>query len=503
MTSKMAQTHPASLGVETLALDRSSRTRAKPLGSVPLLTPGQTVGGKYRVDGTIGEGGMGMVVAAHEIGVERPVAIKLLHPAWAADREFSARFLREARAMTKLTNEHFVRLLDIGELASGQPFLVMERLDGIDLSALVDAQGPLPVSDVADYVLQACEALAEAHSIGIVHRDLKPSNMYLARRADGTTGIKVLDFGIAKMSSEDEGEIPQSLTTSSAFLGSPAYMSPEQLLCARDVGMQADIWSLGAIMHKLLAGRPPFLAQTMLQVCSLIVSSPPGRVCDLRSDVPAELQNVILRCLRREPADRFRNVGELARALAPFAPAAALASIDRVSSALALGSARDAATRRRTLAKHVAMGVAGLALAAGATAGLVALRTAKHAPPMSWARSSLAAIHATWDDQVAAAAPPSAMPSASALASRAVQPPSEVAAPPAPSAEPVTSASSRPRSGEADRTPAEGGVVKRGDVPSSASSAASAHAPVATHAAPRRPLAAVPKVGHAEFGGRK
>jgi serine/threonine-protein kinase len=299
--------------------------------------------------------------------------------------------------------------------------------------------------------------------------------MYLARRADGTTGIKVLDFGIAKMSSEDEGEIPQSLTSSSAFLGSPAYMSPEQLLCARDVGMQADIWSLGAIMHKLLAGRPPFLAQTMLQVCSLIVSSPPGRVRDLRSDVPAELENVILRCLRREPADRFRNVGELARALAPFAPAAALASVDRVSSALALGSARDAATRRRALAKRVAMGVAGVALVAGATAGLVAMRSAKHAQAMSWARSSVAAIHAPWDDHVAAAAPPPAMPSALALASRAVQPPSEVASPPP--AAPETSAS--------------------------VSTAASAHVPVATHATPRRPLAAVPKVGHAEFGGRK
>ena len=287
MKSNMEALRP-SRELDCLAVDDRDATTvqvARRVATPPELMPGEILGGKYRVGGAIGEGGMGIVVAAHEMGVERPVAIKLLHRAWAADREFSARFLREAQAMAKLTNEHVVRLLDVGELEGGQPFLVMEQLEGTDLSALVDTRGPLPPAEVADYILQACEALAEAHAVGIVHRDLKPSNIYLARGADGTPCIKVLDFGIAKMSA-DEGEAVQSLTTSRAFLGSPAYMSPEQLLSARDVGTQADIWSLGAIMHKLLAGRPPFIAQTMMQVCSLIITSPPKRIREIRPEVP-------------------------------------------------------------------------------------------------------------------------------------------------------------------------------------------------------------------------
>jgi serine/threonine-protein kinase len=236
--------------------------------------------------------------------------------------------------MAKLTNEHFVRVLDIGELPTGEPFLVMEQLEGTDLAALVEKHGPLPVSDVADYVVQACEAIAEAHSIGIVHRDLKPSNMYLARRPDGTSCIKVLDFGIAKMPAGAEAEAQQALTHTTAFLGSPAYMSPEQLLCARDVGPLADVWSLGAILHKLLTGQPPFVAPSIPQVCSLIIASQPARVRDLRADVPRELEDVILRCLRRQPEERFRDVAELARALVPFAPSAALRSVDRASSTL-------------------------------------------------------------------------------------------------------------------------------------------------------------------------
>jgi serine/threonine-protein kinase len=301
------------------------------------VNPGQIIEGKYRVDRMLGRGGMGIVLAAHDIGLDRPVAIKLLHRASPADREFSGRFRREARAMAKLTNEHFVRVLDIGELPTGEPFLVMEQLEGTDLAALVEKRGPLPVSEVADYVVQACEAIAEAHSIGIVHRDLKPSNMYLARRPDGTSCLKVLDFGIAKMPAGGEAEAQQALTHTTAFLGSPAYMSPEQLLCARDVGPLADVWSLGAILHKLLTAQPPFVAPTIPQVCSLIIASQPTRARDLRADVPRELEDTILRCLRRHPEERFRDVAELARALSPFAPSEALASIDRATSTLRRG----------------------------------------------------------------------------------------------------------------------------------------------------------------------
>jgi serine/threonine-protein kinase len=276
---------------------------------------------------------MGVVVAARDVALDRSVAIKFLHRLSPRDVEFSARFRREARAMAKLTNEHCVRVLDVGELPTGDPYLVMEHLEGADLSELVEERGPLPVAEVVDYVLQACEAVAEAHALGIVHRDLKPSNLFLAHRADGTSVIKVLDFGIAKVPSGDP-EGPQSLTSTTAFLGSPAYISPEQLLCARDVGVGADIWSLGAILHKLLAGRPPFTADTMPQVCSLIISSAPPRVRDARPEVPREMQEVILRCLAKEPGDRFRDVAELARALVRFAAGGAHPSADRASKIL-------------------------------------------------------------------------------------------------------------------------------------------------------------------------
>jgi serine/threonine-protein kinase len=345
MHSKMApppRTDADPAGDEPSTNDPSAGAREALPSSLPVRV-GEMVDGKYRVERVLGQGGMGVVVAAHDVGLDRAVAIKLLHRPQphgqpsahraAPDREFSARFRREARAMAKLTNEHFVRVLDIGELSTGEPFLVMERLEGTDLAARVEKDGPLSVPEVADYVVQACEAIAEAHSIGIVHRDLKPSNMYLARRPDGTLCIKVLDFGIAKMTSED-AEIHQSLTHTTAFLGSPAYMSPEQLLCARDVGAQADIWSLGAIMHKLLVGQPPFVAPTIPQVCSLIISSQPARACDLRPEIPSAFQDVILRCLQRYPADRFGDVAELARALAPFAPASARGSVERASSTL-------------------------------------------------------------------------------------------------------------------------------------------------------------------------
>jgi serine/threonine-protein kinase len=291
---------------------------------------GEIIAGKYRIDGVIGTGGMGVVLAAHDIGLDRAVAIKFLHGVSASVAEFSARFRREARAMAKLKSEHVARVLDVGALTSGEPFMVMEHLEGTDLSSLVEKRGPLPVSEVADYVLQASEAIAEAHAQGIVHRDLKPSNMFLARTSDGASMVKLLDFGIAKMSSEGS-EAQQSLTTTTALLGSPAYMSPEQLLCARDADPRSDIWSLGAIMHKLLTGRPPFVAETMPQVCTLIVSSPPAHVRDVRPDVPSEMQDVILRCLEKKPEDRFLNVAELARALAPFAPASAHTSVERAT----------------------------------------------------------------------------------------------------------------------------------------------------------------------------
>jgi serine/threonine protein kinase len=457
MGSKMAPAAPGAelYGDEALtAADPSSPSHTSPLVSASLpVARGEMVGGKYRIERAIGKGGMGVVVAAHDVGLDRPVAIKFLHRLTATDQEFSARFRREARAMAKLTNDHCVRVLDVGELPTGEPFLVMEQLEGRDLSALVDKHGPLPVSDVADYVLQACEAIAEAHSLGIVHRDLKPSNLYLARKADGTSTIKVLDFGIAKMTTEDS-ESPQSLTNTTAFLGSPAYISPEQLLCARDVGPQADIWSLGAIMHKLLAGRPPFIADTMPQVCSLIISSPPARVRDVRPEVPRELQDIILRCLQREPRDRFRSVADLARALAPFAPAGSYPSADRATWMMRALTITVPERSRRVKA--------GAAIAAvGVVVALLVFLGVRRSPS-------------------AAAVPPPPVTVAAQPAPLAIDPSA-----PAPSVPPPSAAPALPSTAAASSPPAS----PRG-IPAAAT----------TH---RAPPARPPKRDNSEFGGRK
>jgi serine/threonine-protein kinase len=219
-------------------------------------------------------------------------------------------------------------VLDVGTLPSGEPYMVMEYLEGIDLGQLVKQKGFLPVTEAVDYILSACEAVAEAHTQGIIHRDLKPSNLYLAKRRDGTNTLKLLDFGIAKIAT-DTSEYAQSFTTTTALLGSPVYMSPEQLQCSRDADARADIWSLGAIVYRLVSGRPPFAATTMPQLCTLIMTTAPQPLVQLVADIPPGLDAVVLRCLEKNADDRFENVAELARALSPFGTGRSQVSVER------------------------------------------------------------------------------------------------------------------------------------------------------------------------------
>jgi len=287
---------------------------------------GDILAGKYRVEQVLGVGGMGVVVAAHHLHLDERVAIKFLLPEVARQGgEPVARFMREARAAAKIRSEHVGRVTDVGALDDGTPFLVMEYLEGSDLSKILEQGGPLAVEDALDYVLQACEALAEAHAIGIVHRDLKPANLFLARRADGSPCIKVLDFGISKMN-----DIRGDMTRTRATLGSPLYMSPEQLVSTGDVDARADLWSLGVILFELLTGKLPYEAETMPQLVAQVLQNAPARLRSLRADISVELDAVVMRCL--QPATmRFQNIAELAGALAPFAPARAHISIQRVT----------------------------------------------------------------------------------------------------------------------------------------------------------------------------
>jgi serine/threonine-protein kinase len=281
--------------------------------------PGTIIAGKYRVGDLLGEGGMGFVVAATHSELKTKFAIKLLREEELARKDAVRRFSREAQAVSQLKSEHVARVYDVGKLKSGVPFIVMEHLEGSDLRAVLERDGPMSVGEAARYLIQVCEALAEAHSIGIVHRDLKPSNLFLVAERGGSRRIKVLDFGISKMTGPAALGEDGSITATDAMLGSPAYMSPEQIWDTKGVDARTDIWSAGVILYELVTGSSPFkgvnAGQTLARVRE-ICPEPPSKQ---NPAVPAELDDVILRCLKKEPTERYADVAKLARALLPFA----------------------------------------------------------------------------------------------------------------------------------------------------------------------------------------
>jgi eukaryotic-like serine/threonine-protein kinase len=297
------------------------------LSTNPPVNPGDVIADKYRIERVLGAGGMGVVVVATHLQLDQLVAIKFLRPAVAKKPENVERFAREARAAAKIQSEHVARVLDVAIGEGGVPYMVMEYLEGKDLETTLEEQGRLPIDNVVDYILQALEALAEAHAAGIVHRDLKPANIFLARRADGSSVVKVLDFGISKLI---RGSSPQ-ITTTSAQMGSPLYMSPEQLRRTRDVDHRADIWSLGVILQELIVGEAPFMGDSLPEIIAMIVSDPPLSMRLRRPEVSVQLEAVVKRCLEKDPDARFANVAELARALQPFAPERSAISIERVT----------------------------------------------------------------------------------------------------------------------------------------------------------------------------
>jgi serine/threonine-protein kinase len=284
-------------------------------------------------------GGMGVVLAARHVALEQRVAIKMLLPEIAKLPEAAKRFLREARASTNLRSEHVARVLDVGTLDNGSPYMVMEYLEGRDLHQLASTQSNLPIAASVDYVLQAAEALAEAHSLGIVHRDLKPANLFLTTHADGSPFVKVLDFGISKATLPGESGI----TATDAVLGSPGYMSPEQIRSAKHVDQRADVWGIGVSLYELLTGGPPFDGTSVAAVSVQIVLETPKLAHELRHDVPQALSQVVHRCLEKDPAKRYQNMAELAAALAPFAPSGSASAVERIRR-IARGSVPFAAT---------------------------------------------------------------------------------------------------------------------------------------------------------------
>jgi len=278
---------------------------------------GAVLAGRYRVERVLGRGGMGLVVYAMHLQLHQPVAVKFLRADVLGNEEVVQRFLREAQTAVRLKSEHVARVIDVGSLETGAPYMVLEYLEGDDLSSFPRWQ--LAVGEIIDLVLQACEALAEAHALGITHRDIKPANLFITRRDDGTPLLKVLDFGISKITTAGS-----QLTATQAVMGTPAYMSPEQMRSARDVDHRCDIWSLGVVLYELLQGTSPFGGDTFASLVLQIVNDPLPK---LTVRLPGDLEDIVYRCLEKDPTKRFQSIGELARALAPYAQSEAQATI--------------------------------------------------------------------------------------------------------------------------------------------------------------------------------
>lgn len=442
--------------------------------------PGQILAGKYRIERILGRGGMGVVVSARHIQLDEQVALKFLLPDALANQDAVRRFEREARAAVKIKSEHVARVTDVGTLESGSPFMVMEYLNGKDLGDYLAQTGPLPLEEAVEYVLQACEAIAEAHSMGIIHRDLKPANLFRIVRADGTPSVKVLDFGISKVQGD------HAMTHTSSMMGSPQYMSPEQMTAAKSVDARADIWAMGVILLELLSGKAPFDGDTIPELCVAILNSEPQPLSRLRPELPIEVGVIVERALKKNRDDRFANIAELATALAPYGPPGAAVSAERIRRVLGVNPERGARTllvgtgstvddaRRETSATVLAP--AGV----GASTALDASSTQPHPPvksktPLFVGGAALALVlvgGAVWLS--GSSPPPEAGPlptapeeTVAARPTASPEPPPVEPAPPAPAA-PSAAPPAETATPAPEPAPAKASTVKKAPRPASA-----------------------------------
>jgi eukaryotic-like serine/threonine-protein kinase len=300
------ETQPVSR--QAAAREPSSYPDVQPLG------PGAWIADRYRVMKKIGEGGMGVLYACLDSVLSREVAVKLMQRSLAAEPQLAERLMREARLAAQL-RRHVAQVFDCGMLETGEPFIVMELLSGRDLYAVLRDSGPLTPHELASVMLQVCDGLAEAHEKGIIHRDLKPENLFCASEPDGTAVIKIVDFGVSK---QLRGRHIRAQTNPTESVGSPQYMSPEQISSPSEVDARTDIWSLGVVMYELLTGAVPFNGPGPAQVCASVLTDSVAPMSDFRADVPPAMEFIVLRCLEKDRDQRFSDVAELAAALSAF-----------------------------------------------------------------------------------------------------------------------------------------------------------------------------------------
>ncbi len=336
-----------------------------------MLGPGELIADKYRLEHVVGRGGMGIVYAATHLQLAQRVAIKFVHTDATADPTAVASLLKEARTIARLKSEHVARVLDAGALSERDPYIVLELLSGSRLDELVGKSGPRDVAEAAELVIQTCHGLADAHSNGVVHRDIKPSNLFLTRDASGHVCVKIIDFGISKAHGRGE-EATHSAMAAATLLGSPLYMSPEQLSSPQDVDARTDIWSLGIVLHYLVTGQHPFQADNLAGLMYSIARDEPAPL----EGVPEAYAAVVRRCLQKDRNDRYPTVHGVAEGLLSVAPPRARWTFERMSTGATIdvsapgGSAGSSPGQRLTDPEAptlaVGMPTPGAAFAAGA-----------------------------------------------------------------------------------------------------------------------------------------
>ena len=299
----------------------------------PYPQAGEVLEGKYRVEQLLGEGGMGAVAKATHMLRRAPVAIKFMSPAVLALQGAVERFVNEGVAASQIDSDHVVKVFDVGRMPTGAPYLVMEYLDGCDLGQLLAREGGrLDQTRTVHFGLQILRALQTAHASGIIHRDMKPSNCFVINKDGEPDFVKLVDFGISKVRSDDAAGRSANLTRTNSALGTPLYMSPEQARSPRDVDHRADLYSVGAILYELLTGRTPYISESgeYTEILFKIFTTEPEPLRSLRPEIDDGLAAIVHHALTRDPNQRFSSASEFAEALAPWADERSAQVIARV-----------------------------------------------------------------------------------------------------------------------------------------------------------------------------